>query len=345
MAAFTKLKSGKWRAQVRKYGIYRSATFSRKTEAKAWAAEVDRQLTYVAVMGYSQPPKNATVEDLICKYIETSVARFGKTKLATLNMLIRKIGHVRLSGLNAMVMREFVDSRVKDGAGGVTIAADLSFLSSVLKWARHSRRIDIQDRLALDARESLRHMGLETRSSERSREPTEVELKRLYTHWEGNSRQVIRMEELVKFALATGMRLGEIAGIRVEDVNRQSRTVLIRDRKDPKRKYGNNQVVPLFDEAWELLVPYLSTKASGRVFFVNARSASTAFARACKALGIKDLRFHELRHKATADFFRRGLDIPHVSLMTGHKTWAMLKRYTEITAADVHSASARLARV
>src|SRR5690606_2589227 len=58
MATFTKLKSGKWRAQVRKYGIYRSATFSRNTEAKAWAAEVERQLMYVAVMGCSQPPKN-----------------------------------------------------------------------------------------------------------------------------------------------------------------------------------------------------------------------------------------------------------------------------------------------
>jgi len=343
MATFTKLKSGKWRAQVRKFGIYRGATFTKKTEAKAWAEAVERQLMHVAAVGYSPPPKDATVDDLICKYMEMSVARFGKTKAATLDMLIKKIGHVRLRELNALVMRDFVDSRIEEGAGGVTIAADLSFLSSVLKWARHSRRLDIPVRLALEARESLKHMGLTTRSSERSREPTDAELDQLYTYWAQNPRQIIDMTIMVKFALATGMRQGEIARIKVEDVNRRFRTVLIRDRKDPKKKHGNNQVVPLLGDAWEILEPYLSNRMRGSIFGVKEASVSAAFTRACKQLGIQDLRFHDLRHKATADFFRNGLEIPHVALMTGHKTWAMLKRYTEINAADVHSASARLA--
>jgi hypothetical protein len=34
-----------------------------------------------------------------------------------------------------------------------------------------------------------------------------------------------------------------------------------------------------------------------------------------------------------------GLDIPQVALLTGHKTWAMLKRYTDIKPADVHAAA------
>jgi hypothetical protein len=33
-----------------------------------------------------------------------------------------------------------------------------------------------------------------------------------------------------------------------------------------------------------------------------------------------------------------GLDIPQVSILTGHKTWGMLRRYTKITANDVHAA-------
>jgi site-specific recombinase XerD len=52
---------------------------------------------------------------------------------------------------------------------------------------------------------------------------------------------------------------------------------------------------------------------------------------------IVDLHFHDLRHRATASFFRMGLDIPQVSLLTGHKTWTMLRRYTKITANDVHN--------
>ena len=44
---------------------------------------------------------------------------------------------------------------MKQGAGGVTIAADLSLLSTVLKWGRHARHFDIPDRLAIDARAAL----------------------------------------------------------------------------------------------------------------------------------------------------------------------------------------------
>jgi hypothetical protein len=52
----------------------------------------------------------------------------------------------------------------------------------------------------------------------------------------------------------------------------------------------------------------------------------------------------DLPHRATAQFFRMGLDIPRVALLTGHKTWAMLRRYTDIKPADVHAAFARTSK-
>jgi integrase len=251
---------------------------------------------------------------------------------------------VRLADLSAVVLRDFIDRRVDAGAGGVTIAADLSFLSAVLKWGRHVRYLDLPDRLALDARASLRLRGLETRSAERDREPTDDELARLYAHWQANPRQRIDMVLLCRFALATGMRLGEIERLQVEDVNREARTVVIRERKDPRNKATNHQTVPLLPQAWALVQPLLKDRTEGRIFSFNAASASTAFTRACQALGIEGLHLHDLRHRATAEFFRMGLDIPRVALLTGHKTWAMLKRYTEIKPADVHAAVERAAR-
>jgi len=50
-------------------------------------------------------------------------------------MLKREIGDVKLVNLSAMVLRDFIDGRIKVGAGGVTIAADLSTFSSVLNRA------------------------------------------------------------------------------------------------------------------------------------------------------------------------------------------------------------------
>lgn len=343
MPTFSQLPSGHWRVQVRRAGIYRAATFPTKREAKEWGLVVEGQARHVAAGGFAPVPKTATLADLIDKYTETVAKLPGKTKEATLAMLKRRLGKVRLATLNAVTLRDFIDDRMKEGAGGVTIAADLSFLSAVLKWGRHARHLDINDRLALEARESLKHRGLNTRSAQREREPTDDELARLYALWEGNARQRIDMVTLCRFALATGMRQDEICQLQVEDVNRKERTVVIRDRKDPRNKQGNDQTVPLLPKAWEIVQPLLEGRDVGSIFGVRAASVSTAFTRACKAVkpAIDDLHFHDLRHKATAEFFRMGLDIPRVALLTGHKTWAMLRRYTDIKPADVHLAVAR----
>lgn len=340
MATFSQLPSGKWRAQVRRAGLYRAATFPTKREAKDWATGIEAQAHHVAAGGYAPPPKSATLADLIDKYTETQTRDPGKTKAATLAMLRRDLGAVKLSALNAVVLRDFIDRRLEAGAGGVTIAADLSFLSAVLKWGRHARQLDIPDQLALEARASLAHRSLNTRSQEREREPTDDELARLYAHWADKPRQRIDMVTLCRFALATGMRLGEICGLQVEDVDRDRKTVLIRDRKDPRNKLGNHQTVPLLPDAWAIVAPLIEGRTAGGIFQVRAASVSTAFTRACQDLQppIEDLHFHDLRHRATAQFFRAGLGIPQVALMTGHKTWAMLRRYTSIKPEDVHAA-------
>ena len=252
-------------------GLYRNAVFPSKREAKDWAATIEGQAHHIAASGFAPIPKTATVEDLIDKYTETHAKAPGRTKTATLTMLKREIGKVRLATLNAVTLRDFIDKRVAEGAGGVTIAADLSFLSAVLKWGRHARQLDIPDKLALEARESLKHRGLETRSNEREREPTDDELGRLHAHWNANSRQRIDMPMLCRFALATGMRLGEICRLQIEDVDVAAKTVLIRDRKGPQRKVGNNQTVPLLPLAWEIVAPLLEGREAGSVFGAQRR--------------------------------------------------------------------------
>lgn len=339
MASFTQLPSGKWRVQVRRGGLYRAATFPLKRDAEAWARVTEGQAHQVAATGHAQPPKAATLADLIDAYTAARAGSGGKTKTATLAMLKARLGKTKLHALSAIVLRDFIDKRVEDGAGGVTIAADLSFLGAVLKWGRHARHWDIPAELPAQARASLKHRGLDTRSKEREREPTDDELKRLFSHWESRPRQRIDMPTLCRFALATGMRLGEICSLRVEDVDLERKTVLIRDRKDPRNKVGNNQTVPLLPEAVEIVKPLVSDGGTGSIFGVKADSVSTAFTRACKLIQppIEDLHMHDLRHRATAQFFSMGLDIPRVALLTGHKTWTMLRRYTSIKPEDVHA--------
>ena len=317
--------------------MYRNETFTRKRDAESWAKQVEIQAEHIVASGYQPVPEGYSVADLIDGYaLECNMG--GRTKQATHAMLRRELGTVPLKRINSIHLRDFIDKRLAAGAGGVTIAADLSFFGAILKWGKHSRRMDLPTDLALNARRDLTARNVRTRSKERDREPTPAELEQLFAHWRDNSRQKIPMATLCAFALATSMRQDEICSINIEDVDVAKRTVIIRDRKDPKNKEGNHQTVPLLPAAWAIVESALQLRKVGRVFPYQASSVSTAFTRACTKLKIFDLRFHDLRHKATTDLFNVGLTIPQVALLTGHKTWTQLKRYTHTKPADVHAA-------
>jgi len=48
-----------------------------------------------------------------------------------------------------------------------------------------------------------------------------------------------------------------------------------------------------------------------------------------------DLHFHDLRHEAVSRLFELGLNPMEVASISGHKTLAMLKRYTHLRAEDL----------
>ena len=108
--------------------------------------------------------------------------------------------------------------------------------------------------------------------------------------------------------------------------------LLIRDRKDPRNKTGNDQHIPLFAatgfDAWALITAHARNlgHTKGRIFPYNSKSIGTAFRRACMEVSVKDLHFHDLRHEGTSRLFEAGLTIEKVALVTGHKDWKMPRR-------------------
>lgn len=338
MATFTKLPSGKVRAQVRIGGFYRAQTFDLEKNARKWAKEIEQQLKLSTNGDYIDPPKNANFEDLVSVYEEHvgGVKAFGKNKKAVLKSLKAKIGHVKLRALSEAVVRDFVDRRVKEGAGGVTIAVDLAYLRAVLSWARYVRNLNLDPDITLDVRRSLARRGLKVRSNERTRVASPSELSKLCEHYQKMKRNTIDMIAVIEFALLTSLRQEEICMLRIEDIDLERRVMLVRDRKHPTEKMGNHGEVPVLDDFVEPINKAIDGRETGRLFPYAPRSVSASFTRACKATGIEDLRFHDLRHTAATDLFTRELDIESVSLFTGHKDWKMLRRYTHIKAESVH---------
>jgi integrase len=61
----------------------------------------------------------------------------------------------------------------------------------------------------------------------------------------------------------------------------------------------------------------------------------SAWQRLIKRTGIIDLRFHDLRHEAISRFFEMGLSVPEVALISGHRDYRMLQRYTHLKPEEV----------
>jgi integrase len=191
------------------------------------------------------------------------------------------------------------------------------------------------------ARVALSRLSLVGASKERDRRPTENELRKLFRYFDGGAGSSLPMTRIVKFAIATGMRIDEIFRIGWETLDEKSATILVPDRKDPRKKDGNDQRVPLLDVTGYDALALLREQRELRLndpecFPYKAKTAGTAFQRACKELGIVDLHFHDLRHEATSRLFEAGLTIEQVPLVTGHKDWKMLKRYTQLRPENLH---------
>ena len=155
------------------------------------------------------------------------------------------------------------------------------------------------------------------------------------------------LSHIVRFALETGMRRSELAGMTWALVDLKKRTVTLSETKN-----GEKRIVPLSTESVRILVG-LPRRIDGNVWGMASDSITQAFiravARARKAyekafeekretsdpLFLVDLTFHDLRHEATSRFFEKGLNPMQVAAITGHKTLQVLKRYTHLKAEDL----------
>jgi integrase len=144
----------------------------------------------------------------------------------------------------------------------------------------------------------------------------------------------------VRFAIASTMRRGEILRLRWSDLH--GKTILVRDRKHPTEKFGNDQRVPLLREARAIIER--QPRTSERIFPYAKATVSAAWANSCKRAGIEGATFHDLRHTGITLLFRMGFQIQQVALMSGHRDWKMLRRYTHITAEDIIHAEVMFGR-
>ena len=145
--------------------------------------------------------------------------------------------------------------------------------------------------------------------------------------------------EIAKLAALTLMRLSEIRLLRREDVRLEQGVILL-----PQAKAGARPVV-LSEDAQKVLRTQLEAHDEAYVFPSPAGAPYTrvaicrVFRKAARAAGLKDFRFHDLRHHGATMALNRGFTAPIVMALGGWKTERMMRRYAAVTDATLRAAA------
>jgi integrase len=148
-----------------------------------------------------------------------------------------------------------------------------------------------------------------------------------------------RLRPVVIMALNAGMRYGEIISLKWEFVDLRNRVIRV-----VKTKNGKMRKIPINS----LLLNVLESmpKTGENVFGGEKpyKSIRNSFEKACKDAGIKNLRFHDLRHMFATRMAENNVDLRALQDILGHSSLNMVMRYSHPTAGHKLEAVEKLIR-
>ncbi|MHB1285889.1 MAG: tyrosine-type recombinase/integrase [Leptospirales bacterium] len=320
MAYFQK-RSGSWRTIVKRKGFERiTRTFDTKAAAEAWARQVEGEMDRGGYVSKKEA-ENTTLSEALERYErEVSSRKKGHRREKT-RILIWKnhpLAKRFLASIRGSDMASYRDERMKAGYASNTIRLELAIVSHLFEIARKEWGME-------GLHNPVKSIRMPSPPAGRDRRLHPGELEKLLECLSEEMNQVVR------FALETAMRRGELAGMTWDMMDLKKRTVTL-----PETKNGQKRIVPLSSLAVAILKDRLSTRRiDGKVWDIGLDAISQDFAKACQKAGISGLHFHDLRHEATSRLFEKGFDTMEVRTITGHKTLQMLARYTHLRAEDL----------
>ncbi|RLV58551.1 site-specific integrase [Parashewanella curva] len=351
MASFTIEKRNKangdirYRCKVRlkKSGVIihtESQTFSKKELATNWGKLRCEALDN----GTPYSTQTVSLGALLNLYYENHSLweNTGRTKRYVIMMLMDcDISRINCNELKTSDIIEHCLNRKNAGTSPATIYHDIAYLRSVMKKAKPVWNITANHQVFEEAVPILIEMQLIGKSQQRTRRPTRVEIENLKSGlqrrmaYRPNGHCRIPYIDILDFSILSCMRIGEVCSLRWEDLNIKHKTILVRDRKDPRKKTGNHLVVPLLGGAFDIVMR--QPQDDELIFPYNSRSVTAGFQRVRNQLGISDLRYHDLRREGASRLFEKGYSIEEVAQVTGHRNLNILWQvYTQLFPHKLH---------
>ncbi len=262
VATITRLKSGSWRAQVRRKGEYVNGTFLRRKDAEEWAIDIERRIDRQEPTTTQKSRDVQLFGDLVTLHRQdlAEVGKdIGRSKTASLIFLNERLGHLRLPELDRERFIKFGKERAMEGVGPVTVGIDLGYIKTILSYAAAVHGIVVSTEPLDHARIDLRRLGLVGKGYERNRRPTQDELDRIISAFELNSRQQIPVGRVIRFAIATAMRQDEIARVECATSTPATECSSFAIGKIPERRRATISEFPCRTIRWNGISPSVPT--------------------------------------------------------------------------------------
>ena len=321
MAHLKKRKNGKWTAEIRQPdNKYISKTFLKKSNASNWAREVEYQLDKQQYEDFSDSAR-LTLGDLIMRYRDeiTPTKKGSACEGHKLNLMLRhKIAKCRLLELKAKNIFDFKND-IRINRKPATINKYIHYIYTIWETAK------VQWDIALPSRNPASLVSKEKIKTKIDRILSPDEYRDLLIA--ASKSNLPFLADIIEFAYITAMRFGEITKLEVKDIDFHKSIAKLLDTKN-----GEDRAVPLTKRALEICNKYRFRNA---LFDIKRDQFRHYYEQACRRAKIKDFRFHDLRACAITNLFLRGWSIAEVSVVSGHKTWSELKRYTRIQPSDL----------
>lgn len=150
----------------------------------------------------------------------------------------------------------------------------------------------------------------------------------------------------VELLYATGMRVGELAGVEIDDVSMEDRLVRVMGKGGKERMVPFGQPAARAVQQWlERGRPALVSAATDSALMlgrrgqrVNQRQIREAVHELCRLTGIEEIAPHALRHTAATHLLSGGSDLRSVQEVLGHASLSTTQRYTHVTAERLRAA-------
>lgn len=165
--------------------------------------------------------------------------------------------------------------------------------------------------------------------------PPRILTKMEYRALRDAARNDARISTVIEVLLQTGIRIGELANIHLEDVSLTGTEPSLTIRPNEGHP---ERVIPLNKPASEALARYLKVRPATKetTLFITKtgrplliRNIRTAIDRYFRLAGIKDAKVNDLRHTFVAHHLMAGTSLVMVSKLAGHKRLATTEKYLE----------------